>query len=234
MSRYAQYAHLDSPDLSTALLQTARERLAVRKGSQAFSDHDAVQQLFADDPALYELHRYRVQGGTGLPAPLQQPVVKQDTTVVQAYASLDFQETQDTLRATARADALTKGLQARSDGEVMDAYFQAHPDAYAVYRYKANGGEGVPAHLRGVETAVRKSADEIVLLTKVVDDPELRDLDRLRRLSPAAFRQEVGQLARSVVRKSAELKDVSDAFALDVLLSYREDLYRLWQEKQAA
>jgi hypothetical protein len=37
-----------------------------------------------------------------------------------------------------------------------------------------------------------------------------------------------------VVRKSAELKDVSDAFALDVLLSYREDLYRLWQEKQAA
>jgi hypothetical protein len=42
------------------------------------------------------------------------------------------------------------------------------------------------------------------------------------------------ELARSVVRKSDELKNCSDAFALDVLLSYRTDLYRLWQEKQAA
>jgi hypothetical protein len=68
----------------------------------------------------------------------------------------------------------------------------------------------------------------------VVEDPEVRDLARLRALDLPTFRQEVVQLARQAVRKSDELKDVSDAFALDVLFSYRDDLYRRWQEKQAA
>jgi hypothetical protein len=232
MSTYAQYAQLDSQELSAALLETARERRAVRKGVQPFTEQEALQQLFADAPALYELYRYRVQGGTGLPPHLRQPVAKHDTSVVQAYASLDFQETQTRLLAAARADWVTKGFPGRSEGEVMDAYFASNPDAYAVYTHKHRYGTGLPSHLRG-EVDVRKSAEELVLFRTVVDDPELRDLARVRALDRAAFRQAVVELARSVVRKSAELKDVSDAFALDVLFSYRDDLYKVWQEKAA-
>jgi hypothetical protein len=116
----------------------------------------------------------------------------------------------------------------------MDAYFASHPDAYEVYTHKHRYGTGLPAHLRGQAGDVRKGADTIELFRKVVDDPELRDLARVRALDRAAFRQAVVALARSVVRKSDELKDVSDAFALDVLFSYRDDLYKVWQEKQAA
>lgn len=227
------YAQLDSHALTTALVETARARMAVRKGVQPFTDQEALQQLFADDPNLYELHRYRVQGGTGLPAHLRQPVAKQDTTMVQAYASLNFQETQSKLLAAAHADAITKRLPGRSDHEVLSQYFTAHPEAYDVYRYKANGGEGLPAHLWSQATDVRKRAEELVLFRKVVDDPELRDLARVRALDQATFRQAVLELARPVVRKSDELKDCSDSMALDVLFSYRDDLYRLWQEKAA-
>jgi hypothetical protein len=234
MSSYARHAQLDAQDLFTALLETARERMAVRKGVQPFTDHDAVQQLFADDPALYELHRYRVQGGTGLPAHLRQPVVKQNTTVVQAYASLDFQETQDKPLTAARADAITKGPHALPDEALLSQYFQAHPDAYAVYRYKANGGEGLPSHLRGQAVDVRKSVSEPIVLFQKVVDPVPTDLDRLRRLDRPTLYRELAHLTRAEVRRSAELADWDAAAALDVLFSYRQDLYRVWQEKQAA
>lgn len=231
MFDFTPYESLSTPDVYPALVLKARDQ-AVAKGQHTLSDVELMQQLYRAHPEVHEYMRCRTMG-IPVPRELVTPVAKRDTTSWQAYAALDFPQAQAKLLDAAKAEAITKGLVARSDAEVMTAYFASHPEAYDVYRYKANGGTSVPAHLRDVATDVRKSADAIVLFRKVVDDPDLRDHARLRALDRAAFRQEVLGLARASVRKSDELKDVSDAFALDVLFSYREDLYRLWQEKAA-
>jgi hypothetical protein len=226
------YETLTTAALYPALVHKARE-LAIAKGQGSLTDVELMERLYREHPEVHEYLRCRTMG-IPVPKALTTPAHKADTSQWHAYAPLDFPATQAHLLDAARAEAVQKGRTSLTDPHVMDAYFASHPEAYAVYTHKHRYGTGLPAHLRGQAGDVRKGADELVLFTKVGADPELRDLARVRALERAAFRQAVVALARSVVRKSDALQDCSDGVALDVLFSYREDLYRLWQEKQAA
>jgi hypothetical protein len=172
------YEHLSAAELYPALLAQAREQ-AVQKGQGFLTDVEVMERLVRAHPEGHEYLRLRTMG---LPVPreLTTPGQKADTSRWQAYAPLDFPQTQTTLLDAARAEAVQKGLPARADDAVLQAYFRAHDDAYQIYTHKHRYGTGLPSHLRGQAGDVRTSADELELFRKVVDDPELRDLARVR------------------------------------------------------